>query len=79
MANTFIYSEHMKKSNDVMESMNNKIAKYIKLYDIAKKLNMKRLKKYCFDRVIDLFSSEIKLLTANNNLYGVLKKNGYFK
>ena len=79
MANTFNYSEHMKKSNDIMESMNNKITKYIRLYDIAKKLNMKRFRKYCFDRIVDLFCSEIKLLTANNDLYGVLKKNGYFK
>ena len=79
MDNTFNYLEHAKQSTDVMNSMNNKIAKYIRLYNIAKKLNMKRLRKYCYDRVIDLFVSETKLIIANDNLYCVLKKNGYFK
>lgn len=79
MANTFNYSEHMKKSNDVAKSMNNKIIKYNRLYVIAKKLNIKRLKKYCSDRVSDLIVSEAKLLIANLDLYNVLKKNGYFK
>lgn len=79
MVNTFNYLEHAKQSTDVMKSMNNKIIKYNRLYVIAKKLNLKKLKKYCSDRVFDLFVSETKLLIANDNLYCVLKKNGYFK